>query len=401
MANNVQAFFERLTAAAGEYNKAKVGTLGALDAVYLDVRPEVARMGQTIRVYFPDVTAFTDQAANDWNPDNVNPNYVDVPFGQRPGKALLIRDFEQFQTSTDIIDQFIDPNFKRACEYANGEVFGQVTSSNFNVYGAISTTPAELDVASARLAWNMLTRNKVPVTDPANSTVLYHPDVHQNTLTDPAWSQENLVSAVIAQGARQDVADGGGERTFPLQGIGAESAANQAFRFRRRFDQQAPTSQKGLTLAGTVAVTNGSTAVTGTTTSFLTQVAAAVTSPTISNTAWVTIGTDTTEYPVASVTDATHLTLAIPYGGSTASGLTAYRRTYTGVAMHRYAIALAVRPLEIVNDGHVRSRLMMIKGLPIRMMLSYQHIKAGWLLTFDYGLVCKVIRPDFGVVFNS
>lgn len=401
MANNVQAFFERLTAAAGDYNKAKVGTLGALDAVYLDVRPEVARMGQTIRLYYPDVTAFTDQAANDWNPDNINPNYVDIPFGQRPGKALLIRDFEQFQTSTDIIDQFIDPNFKRAAEYANGEVFSQVTSGNFSSYGAITTTPAELDVASARLAWNVLVRNKVPVSNPGDSTILYHPDVHQNTLTDPAWSQENLVSAMLAVGARQDVSAPGGEQTFPMQGLAPESAANNAFRFRRRFDQQASTVQKGATLAGTVAVTAGSTAVTGTSTAFTTAIAPAVTAPTISNTVWVTFGTDTTEYPVASVTDATHLTLAIPYGGSTASGVTAYRRTYTGVAMHRYAIALAVRPLEIVNDGHVRSRLMMIKGLPIRMMLSYQHLKSGWLLTFDYGMVCKVVRPDFGVVFNS
>lgn len=114
MANTITGFLERLTAAAGDYNAAKVGTLSALDAVFLDVRPEVARMGQAIRVYYPDVAAFTDQAANDWTPEDLNPSYVDVPFGQRPGKAILVRDFEQFQTSTDIIEQFIDPNYKRA-----------------------------------------------------------------------------------------------------------------------------------------------------------------------------------------------------------------------------------------------------------------------------------------------
>src|SRR5271169_6709744 len=106
MANNPTAFLERLTAMSGEFNKAKVAELGALDSVYLDVRPEVARLGQTIRVYFPDLQPFTDQVANDWVPEDVNPAFIDVPFGQRPGKGILIRDFEQFQTSTDIIEQF-------------------------------------------------------------------------------------------------------------------------------------------------------------------------------------------------------------------------------------------------------------------------------------------------------
>lgn len=400
MANSVTAFFERLTAASGLYNKAKVGTLGALDAVTLDLKSEVARLGQTIRIPYPDVSAFTDQAANDWVPDDLNPGFVDVPLGQRPGKAIMARDFEQFQTATDIIEQFIDPNFKRACEFANAAIFQLLTPGNFNSYGAIQTMPAEVDVLSARLAWNLLIRNKVPVQDDENSTILYHPDVHANTLTDPAWSQENLVSAVIAQGQRWDAADMGGDKVFPIQPIGARSAANQAFKFRRRFDQQAPTSTTAL--SGTMTVANGSTSVSsGSGTHFTTQIAPVVTAPTISNTAWVTFGTDTTSYPVASVQSDTAMTLAIPYGGSLSSGVTAVRTSYTGVAMHRYAIVLAVRPLEVVNDGHIHSQIMNIKGLPIRMMLSFQHRNSGYMLTFDYGMVAKVVRPDFGVLLNS
>ena len=55
MANNFAAFFETLVAGADEYNKAKVGRTALLDAVYKDVKPEAARIGKTVDVYFPDV----------------------------------------------------------------------------------------------------------------------------------------------------------------------------------------------------------------------------------------------------------------------------------------------------------------------------------------------------------
>ncbi len=393
MANTINAFIERLTGAAGEFNKAKVGELGALDAVYLDVRPEVARMGQTIRVYFPDVAAFTDQAANDWSPEDVNPGYVDVPFGQRPGKAILIRDFEQFQTSTDIIDQFIDPNYKRAMEFANAQIFGLLNTSNFPLTATAPQQPsyppvttgslAKLPIGSAQLMWNLLIRNKIPIVSEENATILYHPDVHANTLTDTNWYQESLVSAVIAQGTRQNAAE-------PM------SRSNTAFNFRRRHDVQAPTAQTA-SLTGTVTVTNGSTAVTGSSTTFTSQATAG---------SWVTFGTsagvyDTVPYFVQSVTSDTALVLGQAYQGSLSGGGNLYTRTtYTGIAMHRYAIALAVRPLEIVNNGQVSSRLIMLRGLPMRLMLSYQHLKSGWLMSLDYGMVTKVIRPDFGVLFT-
>jgi hypothetical protein len=58
--NNIQAWLERLTAASGEFNKAKVGKLAFIGNVYLDVRPEIARNGQTIRIPFPDTGAWSD-----------------------------------------------------------------------------------------------------------------------------------------------------------------------------------------------------------------------------------------------------------------------------------------------------------------------------------------------------
>jgi len=379
LANTVTGFLERLTAASGDYNKAKVGKLGYIDSVYLDVRPEVVRNGQQIRIYFPDLGAYTDQSANDWNPDDLNPSYVDVPFGQRPGKAILVRDFEQFQTETDIIEQFLDPNYKRAMEYANGQVAALLNSTNFNAYPAITSSGlAKISIDDAANAWDVLVGNKVPISDPENASLIYHNNIHRNMLTDSNWYQESLVGAVVAAGTRQGAAE-------------VDNPGNNAFNFKRRYDQQAPTSVTA-NLTGTVSVTANSTAVTGSSTTFTSQATAG---------SWITVGTDTTSYRVASVTSDTALVLSQAYGGTTASGKTYVRTTYTGIAMHRYAIALAVRPLEIVNNGHIQSRLMMLKGLPVRVMLSYQHLKSGWLLTMDYGMVAKVIRPDFGILINS
>jgi hypothetical protein len=400
MANQITAFLERLTAAQGPYNEAKVGELSALDAVYLDIRPEVARMGQTIRVYYPDLTPFTDQAANDWNPDTLNTNYVDVPFGQRPGKAIIIRDFEQFQTSTDIIEQYLDPLYKRALEYGNAAIYSQVNTTNFNTtataagsgvypsYTPITTSPSTLDVGSADLAWSIFKGNKIP-TDAANLSILYHPYVHANTLIDPAWSQENLIGAVIAQGARNDAAPDG--------------AANQAFKFRRRHDVQAPTSVSA-SLTGTVTVANGATTVAGSSTKFTTEAAPGpfTYSSNPGQVAWVQFVGDSPviTYPMR-VTSDTVGTLLQAYQGSQTSGVSYKRVTFTGLALHRYAIALAVRPLELVNTGGVTSRIITLRGLPIRIMISYVHIKGGWMLTADYGMVAKVIRPDFGIILNS
>jgi hypothetical protein len=400
VANQITAFLERLTAAQGEYNKAKVGELSAMDSVYLDFRAEVARMGQTIRAYYPDLLPFTDQAANDWNPDPLNTNYVDVPFGQRPGKAIIIRDFEQFQTNTDIIEQYLDPMYKRALEFANGAIFSQVNQTNFNTtaqvagsglypsYVPITTAPSTVDVGSAKLAWNLFKRNKIP-TNPADLSILYHPDCHANTLIDPAWGQENLVSAVIAQGARNDAAE--------------EGMSNQAFKFKRRHDVQSPTTTSA-TLTGTVTVANGSTTVTGSSTKFTTTVAPGPNtySANPGQVGWVQFVGDSplVSYPMQVNTD-TSGTLLQAYQGSQTSGVSFNKLSYTGLALHRYAMVLAVRPLELVNTGGVTSRTIMLKGIPIRVMISYPHIKAGWMLTADYGMVAKVVRPDFGVILNS
>jgi hypothetical protein len=373
-ANSFNALFERLTAASGEYNRAKVGELAFLDAIYLDIRTEGARKGQTIRVYFPDFGAWTDQSNNDWNPASVNPNYTDLILQQRPGASLLITDFEQLQTTTNVIDMWLDPMFKRGQEFANAQIASLATVANFPVYPPlVSANTASIDINTAANGWDILTTNKIPLnTDGAN--LLYHPAVHRNTLTDAAWEQESLVSAVIAETTRREAAVPG-------------TTANQAFKFRRLFDQQAPVGAAAFT--GTLGVTNGSTAISGT--------ALNVDAPAGSylNIAGV-------RYKVQSNTSATAGALAQAYQGATnATVATPTRETYTSILMHKYAIALVVAPLEIPGTPSVVGRYVQLKGLPIRVMVSYQHLHDGWLLTMDYGMVAGVLRPDFAIPILS
>ena len=137
MANNFAAFFETLVAGADEYNKAKVGRTALLDAVYKDVKPEAARIGKTVDVYFPDVGPL--QAINNGilTGTSVNPNYIPLVFQTRAGAALQFQDFEQWQTAVDLAQKFFDPLYKRAREYLNGQIAALITTSNFNANAPI------------------------------------------------------------------------------------------------------------------------------------------------------------------------------------------------------------------------------------------------------------------------
>jgi hypothetical protein len=375
MSNTITAFLETLVAASGDYNAAKVGRLSFIDAVYKDVRPEVARAGKTIQVYFPDIGAFSDQQGNDWSPADINPAFVDIVFNQRPGQSILVRDFEQWQTAVDVMEQFLDPLYKRGQEYINGQLAALVTNANFSTYSPIvGGTNGAVKVADVANAWSTLAGNKVPVSDTSDLSLLTHSDVHSAMLQDAQWYQENLVGALIAERARQ------------------QADLGVAFNFKKLWDQQCG-KKSSTALNGTVANTNGSGAVVGTGTAFTSVVE-------VGDRLTIQSDSTATVYTVTTIADDTHLTISPVFGGSTASGKTATQAGYTCVAIHRYAIALALRPMELVNDGNTQSRLVMLKGIPFRVMLSYQHLKAGWLLSMDVGCAVKVIRPDFGVVIK-
>ncbi len=107
MANSIQAFFQTLKAAEGDFNQAKIGQVALLDGVHMDVKSEAATVGQTINVPFPDVGPMSPVNNGILTTSPVNPNYAPMVFNTRVGKALQFQDFERWQTSEDLAREFL------------------------------------------------------------------------------------------------------------------------------------------------------------------------------------------------------------------------------------------------------------------------------------------------------
>ena len=456
MANNFAAFFETLVAGADEYNKAKVGRTALLDAVYKDIKPEAARIGKTVDVYFPDVGPL--QAINNGilTATTVNPNYIPLVFQTRAGAALQFQDFEQWQTAVDLAQKFFDPLYKRAREYLNGQIAALITPANFNSNAPIiSATQGEVAVADQLSAWNILADQKVPLEESDKLRLMVHNNVYRKMLGDSAWVQESLVSAAIAAEARQ--------------------SANlaHAFNFQPIWDQQMPTAT-GTILYGQVSITYNSTAVTGLNTAFTQQLTAGTSYVTFGNDAsktlyqvlsiqsdtaltlgavissttlasgsvttsariqtylsgsvtvtagsttvsgqtgeftnlvvgqWLQFAADATKtpYQISAIASGTSLTISAPYAQATDSSHGATVLSYTSLALHEYAIALALRPIATPDEARnvVDVSYIDLMGIPLRVMVSYVHIYQALFVTVDFGYALGVIRPDFGVIISS
>ena len=295
MANSFSAFFETLVAGTDEYNQAKVGRTALLDAVYKDIKPEAARIGKTVDVYFPDVGPLTAVNNGQLTPSSVSPNYIPLVFQTRAGAALQFQDFEQWQTAVDLARKFFDPLYKRAKEYLNGQIAALITQANFNSNAPIiGATQGEVLVGDQLNAWNVLADQKVPLEDSDKLRLLVHNNIYKKMMGDSAWVQESLVGAMIAGEAAP------------------KAAIGNAFNFQPVWDQQMPTAS-GMIIYGQVQVTNGSTAVTGLNTAFTQQLTASA--------SYLTFGNDPTktQYKVATVTSDTAIVLSASYTGNTAT----------------------------------------------------------------------------------
>ncbi len=458
MANNFSAFFETLVAGADEYNKAKVGQTALLDAVYKDVKPEAARIGKTIDVYFPDFGPLANIGNGILTGQTVSPNYIPLVFQNRAGAALQFQDFEQWQTAVDLAQKFFDPLYKRAREFLNGQIAALITQANFNanapVIGAIQ---GEVAVADQLNAWGILADQKVPLDDSDKLRLMVHNRVYQKMLGDAGWVQESLVAAAIASDAR------------------TKAQLQHAFNFQPIWDQQMPTAS-GSILYGQVTITSSSATVTGLNTNFTTAAngsslvgyylvfgndstktqykvtaVSSDTSLTLSSTIpttlvasgsvtttarliticpnqatptagsatvtitvsgsnlvvgqWIQFANDptSTAYQIQTL-GTTTITLATPVG----SQLTSYSaqnvtvQAYTNLALHEYAIALALRPIATPDESRnvVDVSYIDLMGIPLRVMVSYVHIYQALFVTVDFGYAMGVIRPDFGVIIS-
>jgi hypothetical protein len=79
---------------------------------------------------------------------------------------------------------------------------------------------------------------------------------------------------------------------------------------------------------------------------------------------------------------------------------TAPARTFTGVYMHKWAVAMATRPLPQPDAKVVEFSYADFAGLPIRIQLGYNQLKAGYVVTLDAGYGLKVVRENCGQLFT-
>jgi hypothetical protein len=79
---------------------------------------------------------------------------------------------------------------------------------------------------------------------------------------------------------------------------------------------------------------------------------------------------------------------------------TAPSRTFTAALMHRWAIAMAVRPLATPETTVVEVMMFNFAGIPIRIMLGYNHIKLGFVLSVDCGFGLKVVRESMCQLYS-
>ena len=460
MANNFAAFFETLVAGADEYNKAKVGRTALLDAVYKDVKPEAARIGKTVDVYFPDVGPL--QAINNGilTGTSVNPNYIPLVFQTRAGAALQFQDFEQWQTAVDLAQKFFDPLYKRAREYLNGQIAALITTANFNSNAPIiGATQGEVQVGDQLNAWGMLADQKVPLEDRDKLRLMVHNQVYRKMLGDSAWVQESLVSAAIAFEARQQ-ADVGhafnfqviwdqqmptssgsiiygqvghdqlGDGHRPQHGVhSAAHGRHELPGLRQRSDQDAVQGHARSPAIRRLTLGASTNRVIGNDDGLARSPTSPVTA-TIATTGAVTARDRTSpgdgrpvdpvrgdpnapppiRHPTYQITataaprrpDHLHDQPGLRPGRHRTGGIVTMQQ-FTSLALHEYAIALALRPIATPDEARnvVDVTYIDLMGIPLRVMVSYVHIYQALFVTVDFGYALGVIRPDFGVIIQS
>jgi hypothetical protein len=85
----------------------------------------------------------------------------------------------------------------------------------------------------------------------------------------------------------------------------------------------------------------------------------------------------------------------LPVSGTTPN------RTFTSAYFHRYAIALATRPLPKPDPKVSEFTYVDWKGIPLRVTLGYSVQKSAWLVNVDAGYGVAVVRPEMGQLFST
>lgn len=377
MANSVSAFFQTLVAAATEAAAALVGPTELVDAVYQDYKPVTLSPYQTLQIPLPDQSMPTDIGTGNFTPIDVAAQMATLTFSHHPGISYVIRDFEQYTSAEVIRTLFLDATFKRSIEYLNGQIAALLTRTNFNAYAPIvsSAGAGTLGTNDFTNAWSNLAGGKIPVGELENMRLVMHSDVFSSLLANNSWVANSQVGWQMAGMIRR------------------QAMLGEQFGAQVLWDMQMP---KGAALAatttlpsgGTVATTSGSTALTGTGTNFVNDL--------VVGAYYYINGYAGNPVKIASVTSATAAVLASA-ATATLSGANMIEN-YKSIYFHKYAIALGLRNMPEPDKRIVDYTTVFIKGVPMRVMIGYNQLMAGYVVTVDYGYALGVVRPNFGQI---
>jgi len=76
-------------------------------------------------------------------------------------------------------------------------------------------------------------------------------------------------------------------------------------------------------------------------------------------------------------------------------------RTFTGCYFHRWAVAVATRPLPPPDAKVADYMYIMYKGIPIRITLAWSVLKNGYCVLVEAGFGMKVVRENMGQLFST
>ncbi len=226
MANAISSFFQTLVTAATEASQTLVGTTAMMDAIYVDYQPVAASVGQTLNIPIP--ASVTSQVADAGSGDptftDVNFTTKSIVFNKHPQYGFVIRDFEQFNSPTQIRNLLVDPALKGIAEQVNGVIAALVNSTALNVNTTISTTGSIITPDQFVQGQVALMNQKVPVLDSPNMTFLQAPTLWGKMLRSDPWTQESQV---------------GVEQAIAAKKMGA---LRMAYGSQLNYDQQLPTT---------------------------------------------------------------------------------------------------------------------------------------------------------------
>jgi hypothetical protein len=224
LANTLDGLFETVVAAGTEASRHLSFTNLMLERIYMQYKPEVATLGQTLNVNVPtvDEETVTDIGAGDLSTSDTDHDTVPIVFDKNPSTSFVIRDFEQVRTPVAMRELYVGPRLEALIRKVNRSVAALVTEDEFDSYSAITGGADIFTKANLAAAWNNLVGAGVPVSDGGNLFFTTHNLPYSNMLQADEFSKESTVGVRRTEAANdravilpQFNAQLGYDQTFP------------------------------------------------------------------------------------------------------------------------------------------------------------------------------------------